>query len=136
MDEDLIKGAPRSLPLMTIKNNPYRRGRPQRMAGEEKEGTVMKPSEALTNNLAEVRRILERSGMRNARLFGSAVRGEDRGSDLDILVEAPPGTSLYDLADIEIELEKLLGCKVEVMTKGFLSPDVAKRIEAELVPLP
>jgi uncharacterized protein len=70
----------------------------------------MKPSEALTNNLAEVKRILERSGMSNARLFGSAVRGEDReGSDLDILVEAPPGTFLYDLADIEIEFREVAG---------------------------
>jgi predicted nucleotidyltransferase len=32
-------------------------------------------------------------------------------------------------------LEKLLGCKVEVMTRGFLAPDVAERVEADLIPL-
>jgi predicted nucleotidyltransferase len=74
--------------------------------------------------------------MRNARLFGSAARGEDtEGSDLDILVEAAPGTSLFDLADVEIELEKLLGCRVEVTTRGFLAPDVAERAEADMIAL-
>jgi predicted nucleotidyltransferase len=47
--------------------------------------------------------------MRNARVFGSTARGEDTdGSDLDILVEAPPGTQFYDLARIELQLEELL----------------------------
>jgi uncharacterized protein len=96
----------------------------------------MRPSQSLDMNLNEVRRILERSGMRKPRLFGSAARAEDTPrSDLDILVEAPPGTSLFDLADVEIELERLLGCRVEVMTKGFLAPDVAARVESDLIPL-
>jgi predicted nucleotidyltransferase len=96
----------------------------------------MKPSLSLKMHLNEVRRILERRGMRNPSLFGSTARGEDTGrSDVDILVEAPPGTSLFDLADTELELEKLLDCKVEVMTRGFLAPDVAERVEADLIPL-
>jgi predicted nucleotidyltransferase len=96
----------------------------------------MKPSLSLKMHLNEVRRILEGRGMRNPSLFGSTARGEDTGrSDVDILVEAPPGTSLFDLADAELELEKLLDCKVEVMTRGFLAPDVAERVEADLIPL-
>jgi predicted nucleotidyltransferase len=99
-------------------------------------GTTMKSSLSLKMHMNEVGRILERRGMRNPRLFGSTARGEDTGrSDVDILVEAPPGTSLFDLADAELELEKLLGCKVEVMTRGFLAPDVAECIEADLIPL-
>jgi predicted nucleotidyltransferase len=75
--------------------------------------------------------------MRNPRIFGSVTRGQDtEQSDLDILVDAPPGTSLYDLAGVEIELEAILGCKVEVLTKGFLAPDVAERADADLVPIP
>ena len=44
--------------------------------------------------------------------------------------------SLYDLAAVEIELQVILGCKVEVVTKGFLAPDVAERAEADLLPIP
>ena len=96
----------------------------------------MKPSASLEMHIDQVRGILDRAGMRNPRLFGSTARGEDReDSDLDILVEVPPGTSLFDLADVEIALEKLLGCKVEVLTKGFLAPDVAERAETDMVPI-
>jgi predicted nucleotidyltransferase len=47
--------------------------------------------------------------MANPRIFGSTARGDDaEGSDLDILIEAPPGTTLYDLARVELELESVL----------------------------
>jgi predicted nucleotidyltransferase len=75
--------------------------------------------------------------MTNPRVFGSAARSEDtEKSDLDILIEAPPGTTLYDLARVELELEAVLGCKVEVLTKGFLAPDVAKNAEVDPIPIP
>ncbi len=97
----------------------------------------MKPSLALSEHAGQVREVLARSGMRNPRIFGSAARGEDTDkSDLDLLVDAPPGTSLYDLARVETELEAILGCKVEVMTKGFLAPDIAERAEADQLPIP
>jgi hypothetical protein len=71
----------------------------------------------------------------SARVFGSAARGDDtEESDLDILVESSPGTTLYDLA--RVELETLLGCKVEVLTRGFLAPDVTENVEADLTPIP
>jgi predicted nucleotidyltransferase len=99
--------------------------------------TTMKPSILLEKHRDQVREILQRFRMENPRIFGSAARGEDtEQSDLDILVDVPPGTSLYDLAGVEIELEALLGCKVEVLTKGFLAPDVAEQAEAGLVPIP
>jgi predicted nucleotidyltransferase len=73
--------------------------------------------------------------MDNPRIFGSTARGDDaEGSDLDILIEAPPGTTLYDLA--RVELESVLGCKVEVLTRGFLAPDVAESVETDLAPIP
>jgi predicted nucleotidyltransferase len=98
---------------------------------------TMKPSILLEKHRDQVREILQRFRMENPRIFGSAARGEDtEQSDLDILVDVPPGTSLYDLAGVEIELEALLGCKVEVLTKGFLAPDVAEQTEADLVPIP
>jgi uncharacterized protein len=97
----------------------------------------MKPSILLEKHRGQVREVLQRFRMENPRIFGSVARGEDTGqSDLDILVDVQPGTSLYDLAGVEIELEALLGCRVEVLTKGFLAPDIAKRTEADIVLMP
>jgi len=104
---------------------------------QEGAGSIMRPSKSLENNRSRVREVLQRFGMTNARVFGSAGRGEDTDkSDLDILVDAPPGTSLYDLAAIEVELEIILGCKVEALTKGFLASDIAERAEFDLLPIP
>jgi uncharacterized protein len=97
----------------------------------------MRPSISIGKHRDQVREILDRAGLRNAKLFGSTARGEDtEKSDLDLLVDAPQGTTLYDLARVELELEALLGCKVEVLTEGFLAPDVASRAEADLTPIP
>jgi uncharacterized protein len=97
----------------------------------------MRPSVSIARHRGQVREILERHRMGNPRIFGSTARGDDAdGSDLDILIEAPPGTTLYDLARVELELESVLGCKVEVLTKGFLAPDVAEDAEADLAPIP
>ncbi len=74
--------------------------------------------------------------MTNPRLFGSVARRDDSSeSDLDIIVDVLPGTTLYDLAETEIAVERLLGCKVEVLTAGFLAPDVALRAERDMIPL-
>ncbi|SHK60511.1 hypothetical protein SAMN05444159_3699 [Bradyrhizobium lablabi] len=97
----------------------------------------MKPSIALQAHREEVREVLERFRMRNPRIFGSSSRNEDtEKSDLDILVDAPPGTSLYDLAQVELELEAILGCKVEILTKGFMAPDVLARAETDFILVP
>jgi hypothetical protein len=95
----------------------------------------MRPSISLENNPSRVREVLQRFGMTNPRVFGSAARGEDTDKS-HILVDAPPGTSLYDLAAVEVELETILGCKVEVLTKGFLASDIAERTEIDLLPIP
>jgi hypothetical protein len=85
----------------------------------------------------QVRKILDRFRMSNPKVFGSVARGDDtEGSDLDILVEVPPGTTFYDLARAELELEKVLGCRVEVLTKESLAPDIAENAEADLAPIP
>ena len=97
----------------------------------------MKPSVSIANHGNQVREILERAGLRNTRIFGSTARGEDvDGSDLDLLVEAPLGTTLYDLAGVELALEDLLGCRVEVVTAGCLAFDVARKVAADLMPIP
>lgn len=97
---------------------------------------MTKPSALLAKHLCEIRRILDQAGVVNARLFGSVARREDTSaSDIDIIVDVLPGTSLYDLADIEMAIERLLGCRVDVLTAGFLAPDVAVRAERDMIAL-
>ena len=84
----------------------------------------------------EVLKAAERHGARNVRLFGSVARGEDGpDSDLDLLVELDKGRSLLDHAALVIELESILGCRVDVATEQGLRPRVRERVLAEAVPL-
>lgn len=96
----------------------------------------MRPSEALAARLGQVREVIARYPVRNPRLFGSAARGEDgEGSDLDILVDPTERTSLFDLAGLEIELERLLGVPVDVLTPGFVGPRLADAVYRDARPL-
>ena len=97
----------------------------------------MKPSIALEQHKEEVRKVLDRFHVKNPRIFGSVARGEDtEKSDIDILVEVDEDISYYELAQIEIELEAILGFRVDAVTRGCLAPDVAERAEADLLPIP
>jgi predicted nucleotidyltransferase len=96
----------------------------------------MRPSIALRDHMAQVRAIIVRYPVRNARLFGSTSRGDDRdGSDLDILVEPTEVTTLFDLAGLKLELEALLGVGVDVVTPGALPANVDRAISDDLRPL-
>ncbi|WP_456154057.1 nucleotidyltransferase family protein [Pseudomonas hamedanensis] len=68
-----------------------------------------------------VREVIGRFRVANPRVFGSALSGTDLdGSDLDLLVDPLPGTTLFDLGGLQVELEDLLGVAVEVLTPGDL----------------
>jgi len=98
---------------------------------KDREGKL-KPSEALAMHREAVRRVSDGKQVSNPRVFGSVVRGENHiESDLDILVDPTPKTSLFDLADIELELEKLLGTPVEVLTPMLLPEKDRERALAE-----
>lgn len=63
--------------------------------------------------------ILRRYGVRNARVFGSVVREEDREeSDLDLLVEFRADTTLVDVSALHLDLEEGLGSSVEIVSEG------------------
>lgn len=92
----------------------------------------MRPSEVLENNRQAIREATKRFNAANPRVFGSVARGEDRqDSDLDILVDALPGTTLFDLGGLSEELKSLLGLKVDVVTSGGLPEAVRDRILKE-----
>jgi predicted nucleotidyltransferase len=93
----------------------------------------MKPSEVLEKNRQAIRDATKRFNAANPRVFGSVARGEDRAdSDLDILVDALPGTTLFNLGGLLEELQDILGVKVDLVTPGGL-PD---KIKARVLSLP
>jgi len=84
----------------------------------------------------EVLRVAEKHGARNVRIFGSAARGQaDEQSDIDLLVRMDPGRSLLDHAALWLEIEQLLGCKVDVVSEGGLKPRIRERVLRDAVPL-
>lgn len=88
----------------------------------------MKPSEALAAHRNEIREIVLAHRAANARVFGSVVHGSDTDeSDLDILVDTRPDTTLLDLGAIRYKLRNLLGVQVDVLTPGAL-PDKFRHI--------
>jgi len=83
----------------------------------------MRPSEALALHSARIREIALSHRVRDVRVFGSALHGDDGpNSDLDLLVEPTPQTTLFDIGAIRFELKKLLGLDVDVLTPDGL-PD-------------
>lgn len=96
----------------------------------------MKPSEALQVNRAAIRRIVESHRARNARVFGSVLRHQDTdGSDLDILIDPTPETTLFDIGAIRHELGKLLGVPVDVLTPNALPDKFRAAVLAEALPV-
>ena len=70
---------------------------------------------------AEIREVVRRHRGRTVAVFGSVARGdESSSSDIDLLVEFEPGSSLFDLLHITEELEELLGVPVDVISAGGL----------------
>jgi hypothetical protein len=96
----------------------------------------MKPSESLEHYRGEVRRIVESHRARNARVFGSVLRGDDDDqSDLDLLVDATDKTTLFDLGAIQYEVSQLLGVHVDVVTPGALPDKWRERVLGEASPI-
>jgi predicted nucleotidyltransferase len=96
----------------------------------------MKPSDTLQNNRAAIRSVVERHRACNARVFGSTLHGNDQdGSDLDILVDPTPETTLFDIGAIQHELLQLLGVPVDVLTPNALPDKFRSKVIAEARPI-
>ena len=93
-------------------------------------------NEILTARRDEILRIAARYGARNLRVFGSVARGNaDADSDVDLLVELEPGRSLLDLGGLLMDLQDLLGRRVDVVTERGLRERIRDRVLREAVPL-
>lgn len=96
----------------------------------------MNAKKLLSTERDAILRIGAKYGARNIRIFGSFARGEDdSASDLDFLVDLEPGRSLLDLGGLQMELESLLGCRVDVATERGLKARIRDRVLSEAVPV-
>jgi predicted nucleotidyltransferase len=96
----------------------------------------MRPSEVLPLHRETIRQLVLEAGMANPRVFGSVVRGEDNEeSDLDILVDPGPHTSLMTMVQVQNLLEKTTGVKVDLRTPGDLHPRFRDQALAEAATL-
>jgi len=96
----------------------------------------MRPSVALQTYREQIRAIVLAHRASNVRVFGSVIRGEDTDdSDLDLLVEPTPETSLMDIGAIRHELKSLLGVNVDVLTPNALPDSFREKVLTESVPV-
>ena len=79
----------------------------------------------LLERRGELLALAESRGLHNVRVFGSMVRGDYHdGSDVDLLVDAPPGTSALALCGLSVHAEQLLARPVDVVTEHCLYPSI------------
>ena len=96
----------------------------------------MKPSLALEGKREAVRAVVSRYPTTNPRIFGSVLHGDDReDSDIDILVDALPGATLFDLGDLQMALQELLGVRVDLLIPGELPKQFRDKVLAEAAPI-
>lgn len=96
----------------------------------------MRPSEALQLHRQEIRFIVEQHHAKNARVFGSVLDGDDTElSDLDLLVDTTDQTTLFDIAKIQNQLQKLLHVPVDVLTPKGLPEHFRAKILREAKPV-
>lgn len=91
---------------------------------------------AVTSISEQIEPILRARGVLRAGIFGSYARGEEEsGSDLDLLVELPQGSTLLDLVGLQLDLAELLGIGVDAHTYNSLHPLLRDRILNDEVPI-
>jgi predicted nucleotidyltransferase len=92
----------------------------------------MRPSELLEVQRETIRQLLLDSGMVNPRVFGSVLHGDDSAeSDLDLLVDPAPRTSLLTMVKLQTQLEQATGIKIDLHTPGELHTRVRAKVLSE-----
>ena len=92
----------------------------------------MLPSEALASKRDQILALAAARGARRLRIFGSVARGEDHeGSDIDLLIDMPAGTSLLQIVGLQQDIEDALGMRIDLCTERELHPSLRPRILAE-----
>jgi predicted nucleotidyltransferase len=96
----------------------------------------MRPPEALETHRAALRAMATRHRVPNLRVFGSVLHaGDTERSDLNLLVDPTPQTTLMDVAALQVEAERMLGIRVDVLTPKSLPTAFRERVVREAVPV-
>ena len=96
----------------------------------------MRPSKVLRTYREQIRSVVLAHRATNVRVFGSVARGEDTDtSDLDLLIDRTPETSLMDIGAIRFELKTLLGINVDVLTPNSLPDKFREQVLQESIPV-
>ena len=95
----------------------------------------MKNVEAIKRTLfGHKAELKEKFKVKNIGVFGSYVRGEQKGSsDVDVLVEFDDPIGLFEFMKLENYLSDLLGVKVDLVSKKALKPHIGERIPEEVI---
>ena len=87
--------------------------------------------EIIISHIAEIRK---RYYIRRIGIFGSVVRGEaTENSDVDILVEFSRPVGFFEFLELEEFLEKLIGRKVDLVSRKALKPYIGGHILEEVI---
>ena len=83
-----------------------------------------------------IKKIAQKHGAGNIRVFGSISRGEEGpDSDIDFLIDFEEDRSLFDLVGLKLELEEFLGHKVDLVTENAMHRLISSKVMKEAVPL-
>jgi len=97
---------------------------------------MKKLRDSLASRRNEILRLAASHGATDVRLIGSVARGEEGpDSDIDFLVQWRHDTSLLDHAALELELEALLGRKVDLASDGWVKPGIRESVYRDARPL-
>ncbi len=92
--------------------------------------------EAIREQRKTILRVAAKHGATQVRLIGSVTRGDARpDSDVDLLVMWQQGTSLLDQAALKLELEGLLGRKVDIASDGWVKPSIRESVYRDAIVL-
>lgn len=96
----------------------------------------MTAADALKRHRSEVLRLAAHYGATDVRVFGSVARGDaDESSDIDFLVQMNPGRSAFDIGGLLMDLQDLLGRRVDVVTERGLRPRMREEVLREAIPV-
>ncbi|MBI5362716.1 MAG: nucleotidyltransferase family protein [Planctomycetes bacterium] len=92
--------------------------------------------DALAPHRARILELARRHGVRRLRVFGSFARGTAREeSDLDLIADLEPDRTLFDLGAFGMDLEELLGRRVDLVTEPALHWSIRETVLSESKPL-
>jgi uncharacterized protein len=88
--------------------------------------------ERVLGSIAEAKAELGSLGVSFLALFGSVARGESGvDSDVDLLVEFDKPVGLFHFFRVQRRLEEILGCRVDLVMRNAVKPQLRERILSE-----